>query len=273
MSKFFTYDFGSLRVGINHVQGSIRSLVQQAIMLGRVPLIPLPPLSPHHNFGKAITPVFSKYFNLDEIEIQIKGSRFLYSSVESVPLNLSTFTVGRNDKISKEQNEKFDIIIRSKIGDGLLWDYHPDMPNVIFKSSDFVLDYYDSVKMDRKYYAMHVRRGDKLKEARYPNLDKDTKPERILETLRKHVPLDSILYIMTNEKDKHYFDLIRRHYTVVQYSDFKILRGLIESPLPDNFLLYEIEKHIFARAEKQIYTFSRFDGVPQICLTSDKGKE
>ena len=149
MSKFFTYDFGSLRVGINHVQGSIRSLVQQAIMLGRVPLIPLPPLSPHHNFGKAITPVFSKYFNLDEIEIQIKGSRFLYSAVESVPLNLSTFTVGRNDKISKEQNEKFDIIIRSKIGDGLLWDYHPDMPNVIFKSSDFVLDYYDSVKMDR----------------------------------------------------------------------------------------------------------------------------
>ncbi|KAG5192050.1 hypothetical protein JKP88DRAFT_230524 [Tribonema minus] len=66
---------------------------------------------------------------------------------------------------------------------------------------------------------LHVRRGDKVsrvgQQARYPNLDFETSPEGILQTIKPHVPQGSVLYIATNEPEvATFFEPLRERYSV-----------------------------------------------------------
>lgn len=147
---------------------------------------------------------------------------------------------------------------------------------VCFDSSKIVLDYHENIQINTAYCAIHVRRGDKLKLPAYPHLDEDTQPERILEILTKYVPKGTTVYILTNEKDKKYFDLLRSKYDILQYTNFPILKQLVENENPDNFLLYEIEKRILNSAKYKIHTFdtkNKLNGIdeePRIFLARDK---
>lgn len=67
------------------------------------------------------------------------------------------------------------------------------------------------------YDALHVRRGDKVKvfkgksgelRTMYTHLDHDTQPEAIMERIKLWIPADRTLYIATDEKRSHYFDLL-----------------------------------------------------------------
>eukprot|EP00611_Tribonema_gayanum_P001298 TRINITY_DN1095_c0_g1_i1.p1 TRINITY_DN1095_c0_g1~~TRINITY_DN1095_c0_g1_i1.p1 ORF type:complete len:384 (+),score=52.27 TRINITY_DN1095_c0_g1_i1:389-1540(+) len=71
----------------------------------------------------------------------------------------------------------------------------------------------------RMAVCLHVRRGDKVTDPtlqpRYPNLDHETSPAGILETIQQHVPHGSTLYIATNEPDPvTYFKPLEEHYVL-----------------------------------------------------------
>ena len=121
------------------------------------------------------------------------------------------------------------------------------------------------------YHSMHVRRGDKLTEAQYPNLGSDTRPESIRATLSRHLPKGLTIYILTDERTPGYFDVLKNDYRVFQYFDLPELKQLVEGERPDNFFLYEIEQLIFERAGIKIHTFAHPDGVPRLSLTQDVG--
>ncbi len=119
---------------------------------------------------------------------------------------------------------------------------------------------------------MHVRRGDKLADKeRYPHLAQDTRPERIYETVSRVLPEGSRIYILTDEKARNYFDILKSHYRIRRYYDFPELKRIVEGECPDNFFLYEIEQLIFAKAKTQIHTFVHPNGEPRISLTRDVG--
>jgi len=274
--KYFTVDITS-RTGMNHQIGAMRWLVAEAIALGRTPVIPVPSLNSIHNFGRNIQTTFSKYLDLERIIIRADGKSFFFKAIQSGDLpelaGLSALKVEKEKIITSEQNADYDMIIRKNPNGMTIRNIHANFKfSVAFNSSGPVLGCYTGISDKLKdYCAMHVRRGDKLTEKPYPNLDRDTRPEKILETLSGMLPKGSTIYIMTNETDRHYFDSLTKHYHILQYFDFPELKGLIESESPDNFFLYEVEKIIFQKAPRKIYTFSDPSGKPRPCLTSDVG--
>ncbi len=65
------------------------------------------------------------------------------------------------------------------------------------------------------YCALHVRRGDKLQEVE--GLDEATQPAAIHESIKDRCTPGRTLYLATNEKDPHFFDDLKQHWTVVTY--------------------------------------------------------
>ncbi len=106
---------------------------------------------------------------------------------------------------------------------------------------------------------------------RCPNLERDTTPAKIYETVSGVLPKGSRLYVLSDEKARDHFDVLKRDYRVFRYVDFPELNRIIEGDAPDNFLLYEVEKLIFADAKTKIYTFAHPKGEPRISLTKDPG--
>lgn len=73
----------------------------------------------------------------------------------------------------------------------------------------------------KDYDALHVRRGDKVKvykdksgvvRTMYAYLDRDTQPEAIMERIKLWIPAGRSLYIATDEKQIHFFDLLSSKY-------------------------------------------------------------
>ena len=109
-----------------------------------------------------------------------------------------------------------------------------------------------SAALGDKYYVLHIRR-DEFAE-RVPAIDKATRPRAILDRIQTFVPRGVTLYIMTDERDPRYFDLLREHYEVYQYFDFPSLAACIDTPDPDNYKLFMIESQIRDTAHQVIET-------------------
>ncbi|CAI7781359.1 unnamed protein product [Closterium sp. NIES-53] len=70
---------------------------------------------------------------------------------------------------------------------------------------------------------VHVWRGAKLNATRWPHLDRDTRPEALLQKLPSLVPPNSTLYIATNEPHPHFFHPLKAACTVYIQEDFAYL--------------------------------------------------
>src|SRR5205085_2773779 len=104
--------------------------------------------------------------------------------------------------ITATENAEYGLIIKnSSSGLGLDAAYRHDEFDfdVDFLPSAVLLRHADQVCQQLgQYHAMHVRRGDKLTNKLYPNLEHDTRPDRIHETLSRAVPKGSRVYILTD---------------------------------------------------------------------------
>ncbi|CAI5468834.1 unnamed protein product [Closterium sp. Yama58-4] len=76
------------------------------------------------------------------------------------------------------------------------------------------------------YDVVHVRRGDKVLDSkRWPNLDKDTRPDSLLKRLLELIQPGRFLYISTDERSPGFFDPLREKFNVRMLGDFKDLWG------------------------------------------------
>jgi len=282
-SKFFTVQIDA-KPGINHLREALNWLVRESISLNRTPLVFTPHFDSRHNFDIEVQANWDKYINLNNIQIINKptGNAISIQAVMEKDIagfdDLSVLWIERDHIISDKENSEFDLIIRhnrtgleiSSIHNGIrgLPEY-----SVTFLPSAFVLDTYNQVcNKTENYCAIHVRRGDMLSMVEtYPNLKHDTHPDQIIATISKVLPRKSNVYILTNERDRNYFNPLKKDYIVFQYFDFPELRELLECEKPDNFLLFEIEKLIFENANTKIYTFTHPEGGTRISLSKDLG--
>ncbi|CAI5964192.1 unnamed protein product [Closterium sp. NIES-65] len=81
----------------------------------------------------------------------------------------------------------------------------------------------DAMGGPHRFDYIHVRRGDKLDARRWPHLDRDTRPEALLQKLPSLVPPNTTLYIATNEPHPHFFDPLKAAYSVYIQDDFESL--------------------------------------------------
>eukprot|EP00850_Spirogloea_muscicola_P011316 SM000070S21282 [mRNA] locus=s70:18034:19862:+ [translate_table: standard] len=71
---------------------------------------------------------------------------------------------------------------------------------------------------------VHVRRGDKAKRhGEWPNLDRDTQPLNLLETLQRLLQPNSTVYIATDERRRSYFEPLKSFFNVYTLQDFEHL--------------------------------------------------
>jgi hypothetical protein len=281
--KYFTVQVDA-RPGINHLREALNWLVRESISLNRTPLVFTPHFDSHHNFDIEINATWDKYINLNNLQIS-KRSQDTTISIQAVMekdipnLNdLSTLWVERDHILTDKENEEFDLIVRhnrtgleiDRVHNGIrgIPEY-----SVSFMPSNRVLDAYNQISDKlQNYCAIHVRRGDMLDMVdTYPNLDQDTQPDNIRATISQVMPIISKIYILTNERDKTYFNPLKNDYEIFQYFDFPELRELVECEQPDNFLLFEIEKLIFEGAKTKIYTFTHPEGGTRISLSKQLG--
>ena len=112
------------------------------------------------------------------------------------------------------------------------------------------------------YYALHVRRGDRIRRAavRGVDCDKTTQPQAIIERIRELVPQGATLYLMSDEPDKHFFDPLKRHWQLARHWDFPQLDRLVNQPNPllvDNHALFLVEGLIYCQAKLNIATYRK----------------
>jgi len=282
-NKYFTVQVDA-KPGINHLREALEWLVRESVSLNRTPIVFTPHFDSCHNFDIEVNATWDKYIDLSNIQINniSLGTNISIQAVMEKDIarfdDLSILWVERDHILTDKDNENFDLIVRHN-RTGLEIDHvHTGIRgipeySVRFMPSYRVLDAYNQVSNKiQNYCAIHVRRGDMLDMVDlYPNLDQETQPDKIKATISQVIPKGSKIYILTNERDKAYFNPLKMDYEVFQYFDFPELIGLVECEQPDNFLLFEIEKLIFDNAKTKIYTFTHPGGGDRISLSKDRG--
>ncbi|XP_022858266.1 uncharacterized protein LOC111379162 [Olea europaea var. sylvestris] len=126
------------------------------------------------------------------------------------------------------------------------------------------------------YYAIHVRRGDKLKTRKdrfgvdrslHPHLDRDTHPEFILCRIAKWVPPGRTLFIASNERKPEFFSPLAVRYRLAYSSNYS---SLLDPLVENNYQLFMVERLIMMGSETFIRTFKEDD--TDLSLTDDPKK-
>jgi hypothetical protein len=276
---YFTVDVGC-QAGINHLKSALSLLVKESLSLNRTPVVFTPRFLSMHNLGKDIDASWDKYIDLSKVAVTKNGTRDYVEALKPDAVgNLDAFAVlqvpGKH-LITASENAEYKLIAKtnpSGLGHDAVYGHNDFDFDVEFCPSADILRYANRVINELgEYDSMHVRRGDMVTDkARCPNLENDTRPERILETVSRVLAKGARIYILTNEESRRYFDVLRNDYEIFQYFDFPELRKVVECDEPDNFFLYEIEQLIFASARTKIYTFAQAGGGSRISLTKDIG--
>jgi hypothetical protein len=271
MNGYLIYeDYRNYR-GILHCLSNLRALIMEATYFNRIPVVSPPMLDPKHNFGIKLNSHWSKYLNLSQTEVYFKDN----SKFEQMPNSFSfifeedfkhlddivpVYKINAHHKITEDENKNYKLIVRSvsyiKYG---WWLYA--VPSEIQKKVSINFALQDDIPRISKtiserlgwYAAIRVRRGDRLKDNKKQK--KFTSPKHILKTAKDIVPLQSNLYILTNEKNRDFFDYLRKYYRIYQYFDFDELKAIVHGQEPDNNFLFLIELSLFDNAAKRIETF------------------
>ena len=90
------------------------------------------------------------------------------------------------------------------------------------------------------YIALHVRRGDRLKLNR--RYDKHTQSENIARILFENLNQVQNVFLMSDEQTPGFFDPLKEKFSIFTYLDFPEISKLVKDALPDNFLLFCVEK-------------------------------
>ncbi|XP_042481453.1 uncharacterized protein LOC122061937 [Macadamia integrifolia] len=126
------------------------------------------------------------------------------------------------------------------------------------------------------YDAIHVRRGDKIKTRKdrfgvyrtlHPHLDRDTRPEFILQRIEKWVPPGRTLFVASNERMPGFFSPLSIRYNVVYSSNYS---SILDPVVENNYQLFMIERLIMMGAKTFIKTFKEDD--TDLSLTDDPKK-
>ena len=264
--RYLHYDkYRVFRYGMNHQLFNLRCMLTEAHYAGRLAVLPELTLHPKHNFGFANEWRWDTYFDLDSSRLTSRGGRaHPLPIVRALPAPVRT-TVrvppgGRLDGPATDAQLMVRSIRTSLNFRNVPAEARRPVLEFDFRPSARVLSLAratvgELVRSRGGYTAVHVRRTDRLW-GPYRWL---TGAGRFVAHLRKLGVQDgATVFFLSEERSPAFWARLHAHYDVVRYVDFPDLAALVSTAggrVPDNYLLYEVEKEIMRAAPVRLETF------------------
>ena len=133
--------------------------------------------------------------------------------------------------------------------------------SAVYRDIDFSANrdlYQQDMPDNPLYYAcLHVRGTDALI---YPHFKYAADAGNIKSIVKQMVAKGARIYLMSDIKNRKYFNFLKQDYIVYQYHDFPELKALVSDSnglQVDNAMLYSVEKNIFQYADIKIVRSNR----------------
>ena len=257
--------------GLKHWIGNLHCLLREAWATDRLAILPPLALHPKHNFGVKREWKWESYFDLGRSTLvgAEEWEQPLPVAPRRVDTSLRTLILQPGEPMPMRARNYTLVIRRIKNP-----AFRREVPADGWPATDLRLAPAASVlKLARpvirhllaldggRFVAVHVRRGDRLAQRQYSG--RLTKPPHIRKILKERgVTNGTVLFIASDECRQDFWDPLKKYYQVVRYVDFPALKAMVtpsgQSPpgqqLPDNYLLYQVEREIMRSAALWIET-------------------
>jgi len=233
--------------GLSHQVSNLYSFLNLAKKLGKIPIMPNFYLSGFHNNNKQIKANFTKYFDIpNNILLELPKN----IDKNDVEIYLPQHEIIRLDSYYIKNNPK-------KYYTKFNWNKN------IYKKAQQVIQ-----KLEKPILCMHIRRGDMIFIKN--KLIYDTSINNIYNILNKIKNEKSFktVYIMTNEKQTNYFDMLKNKFNIKLFIDFQELKSIEKE---DNYELFCIEKCIMELANIRVSTFKTNNKYYHYYLSNETG--
>jgi len=234
--------------GISALMSVLKHFTKLSNYLGLIPIYPNLILSKHHNNGKET--LLSDYIIIPE-------SILLTTPIDATCDNTLVWVVKNNWPL-------FDLFYK-QYADKITKVPHIPVP---YKSTFDEIGKRITDTFARPLCCVHVRRTDYL--SRRSSLDNDTQPQHIQKTIEALNKEIKSLYIMTDEPDPNYFNILKSSYNLIQFSD---IPELVQIKTKDNYELYLVEDCIRKYSDIRISTFKTNNSFYQAYLSEYTGAQ
>ena len=285
--KYYAYmKFRRNTGGFIHNALRLRRAIQMAVLSRRTLILPnLFPSGVHNHFIPVARHVYD-YFSYRKTEITINGKRQPLSCKRLDELDREEMKSWKTKYIMGAQllvNDAADLLIcvekekgkerlpehgfpplcadsQPRAGKGGVGEA-PDNPLLVRFSPQpeyrlLAKRLVNSLGGERNYYALHIRRGDTAEN--FAGYDEATQCKAIIPLIQAMAPEGAVLYLMSDEPDRHFFDPLKKHWQLARHWDFPQLEQFVNQPNPllvDNYALFLTEWLIYAQAKLSIATY------------------
>lgn len=262
--------------GLKHWIGNLRCLLREAWATNRLAILPPLALDPKHNFGVDREWKWESYFDLGRSTLVGTGGweQPLPIAPHQADASLRTLILQPGEPMPM-QARNYPLVIRRIKNPAFRREVPADgWPTTdprlapaasVLKLARPVIRHLSALDGGR-FVAVHVRRGDRLARREYSG--RLTKPLHIRKTIEgRGVANGDVLFIASDERRQDFWDPLKKYYRVVRYVSFPALKALVTPPsqafprrqLPDNYLLYQVEREIMRSAALWIETLPGFE--------------
>ena len=251
------------RAGMHECLSNLRCLVAEAVVHGRRAVLPPLTLTPDHNGGVALAWRWDTYFDLGAGRLvdRARGIDMPLPLAVRAPRTSSMLSLRRGQAMPSRAH-RYEVVVR-RVGPF----YRAHVPRHVVGAARLVMPPAAAVTalaqppvaqlatVNGGYAAVHVRRGDRMRTARWRDA---TSPARIAAALGRHgVSRATPAFVLSDERDPAFWQELGARCRLVRYLDFPRLTALVApggDHRPDNYLLYEVEKEILRHARIRIGT-------------------
>jgi len=250
--------------GLSDKRASLASLLAEAEITKRIPIVPNFVLDPKHNHGFELPPNnLLKYISLE---------RFRSVFPEIITLDEFDFAAASRKLINQQTNTLelaglADVLVERVWPNSIWYRANPEIIDRIstfhgtgsgstsgwFLPTQKVRELAAPVLsvLGEDFVGVHLRRGDRMEQI--PAMKRDTSPSRVMQRVREFVPNPITIYLSTNETSPKYLNEIKEYGQVVSAASFESLK--IDELRNDNYLLFAVEMYIVGMAKEAFYTF------------------
>lgn len=272
-----------VRTGLLHCVSDLRCLLSEAEETGRLALLPPLRLHPRHNFGIDREWRWDKYFDFGRSALAgPQGERPLPLANHEPDAGLTTLVLDPGDPLPRDASGYPWIVRRFR---DLSTPFRRQVP--LSAPNQARLRLAPSAKVaalaspvlrcleeldDGGFVAVHARRGDRVAYGEVPS--RLTGPAGVRDHLRACEVADgSAVFLASDECRPHFWEPLGEHYRVVRHAGFPELAALV-SPggglLPDNYLLYQVEREVMKAARLWIETLPFAEPSAHSSLVSER---
>lgn len=275
-----------VRAGLGHFVSNLRCLVGEAHATGRLAVLPPLTLAPRHNFGVDREWAWQSYFDLEQSSFVAAGRERPLPLAPPGVLGASApaLTLDARAPIPPGVRQSARVVRRFPRSD---LAFNAQVAPRAWPTVELRLRPSSRVKrlagqvverivaLDGAFVAVHVRRGDRLTLPQYPS--RMTEPAAIHQYLRERgVPGGAVLFVASDERRPGFWAALEARYRLVRYVDFPDLAALVSrraGALPDNYLLYSVEREVMKQAGMWIETLPGFEPAAAGSLVSEEAWE